>query len=819
VPFACDDQVFIVRGGNEIALASIDVSNSAIQYTSVAQSNNYTNMSIGFNPQDGFIYGVCNFKKAIFRVGSNGNFEELIKLNVSDVEDLIAAEIVEFGRFLMIAKSTNNIDEQFLLVNLIDGQYTVSTSNLNINGHLTDFAQHPYLPSVIFGWDERDMNPVRFDRSNASSTNFPPITGNNRIEGMAYDAFGDVYAYGSVEGGIASGLFKLNRQTNVFNRLTTGPETFITDITACPYALGLHNSVDRQTAFPCDTIQYLLIIANATNSPSEIHTLNVQLPVKFEILEINHSSNNGNISIKNNTEIEVTDYVPDIGLDTFIVDVIIGDLFDGDYLTFASLKSGSELILADDPSTLPKNDQTRVRIRSVNVDDLNQELFLCIGDSLSLDVRPFGSSFLWQDGSTEGLYSVLNPGIYTVSALSGCQSLDVQFEVETANCPFSIEIAHSILPNESLRCSEVLFQYIFENTSGVEQAGISFVDEMPEGFSIISVETNTIGGILFEHELPASIHLENARLKAGLDTIIMRVEVGDIDPGMYSNVAILDGLQASVGTNRVSFDPDIPGLDSTRINIIGTVTDSIFVDVPLCENTAVVLDGTVYGVDFRWYDGSNKSIIEIDQIGIYELEVFSGCENSYVFFNVIEAENVDIEIEGEVNQTVNLGDSIQLIGSIHTELESYTFTWIDTSGNSASCLDCLDPIVFPSNTSVFTLIADNGKCTNTSKVIISVDKTRRFFIPNAFAPDSKIANDLFSIKSPQFLEIVKLLIFDKWGNIVFNGSTDDIRTNQIYWDGTYENQDVEPGVYSWVAKLRFLDELEKVILGDVLLIR
>ena len=818
-PFTCTEQFYVVRGGNEIALASIDPSNSNIRYDLVAASTIYTNMSIGFNPADGLIYGVCNFRKEMFRVGANGVFEQLINLNLSASEDIISAEVLEFGKYLGVFVSSNEVDQELLLIDLQSGNFDTQTQSQTVDGFLSDFAQDPYQPSVIFGFDRRDGNPVRYDRSTRMISNFPPIDGNNFMEGIAFDAFGDVYAFGAVEGGIASGLFLLNQQTNVFNRLATGPETFITDVASCPYTLSLRNESSLLLAFPCDTVEFSLTIANASRQSVGNQTLELNFPENFEIVDVIHDGNVSNISINDDKELEIKNIIPRRGLDTITVLAVLGNLEQGDFFAEASLTSSSGIINADDPNTIPRPDPTRIRVRAVNDEELTQEWFICIGDSIQLDARPFGSSFIWEDGSGDGLFTVSSPGTYLVTALSGCESFEISFEVETATCPFSIAVAHSIIPNESLRCSEVEFQYIIENDSGVSQSNVSFSDEMPPGFTIIAVDSNAIGGVLMEELLPDRIMIENAVLKPGINSIILRVEVGDILPGTYSNVAILEGLQESIGPNRVSFDPDIPGLDSTRIEVLGTVADTIFVDVPLCNNSAVSLDGTPFGVDFQWFDGSNQSFVEVDQLGMYELEVFSGCENSYVFFNVIEAENVDININGGTTQVVNLGDSIQLIAGVQSDSSDFTFNWIDPSGVSASCLDCLNPTVFPLQTTTFTLIADNGTCRDSSTVTIVVDKTRRLYIPDAFAPNSTIGNERFSIESPQFLEILAFNIFDRWGNQLFHGATDDIRNNQIYWDGNTENGDALGGIYYWTASLRFLDNEVESFDGEVLLLR
>ena len=63
------------------------------------------------------------------------------------------------------------------------------------------------------------------------------------------------------------------------------------------------------------------------------------------------------------------------------------------------------------------------------------------------------------------------------------------------------------------------------------------------------------------------------------------------------------------------------------------------------------------------------------------------------------------------------------------------------------------------------------------------------FIPNAFTPNDDGINDYFSVKG-EGIQNFKLLIFDRWGEVIFKS------TNPAdHWDGKFKEEPVENGTY------------------------
>ncbi len=95
-------------------------------------------------------------------------------------------------------------------------------------------------------------------------------------------------------------------------------------------------------------------------------------------------------------------------------------------------------------------------------------------------------------------------------------------------------------------------------------------------------------------------------------------------------------------------------------------------------------------------------------------------------------------------------------------------------------------------------------------IITTVPPTYK--IPNAFTPDREL-NTHFKVDIVGNIEIVEMLVFNRWGQVVYEGTSED------GWDGRRDGEQAPPEVYAYLIKLRQPGGdiiLEK---GDVTLIR
>jgi len=84
-----------------------------------------------------------------------------------------------------------------------------------------------------------------------------------------------------------------------------------------------------------------------------------------------------------------------------------------------------------------------------------------------------------------------------------------------------------------------------------------------------------------------------------------------------------------------------------------------------------------------------------------------------------------------------------------------------------------------------------------------------FYAPNVFSPNGDGENDRFELFGAG-LEVLHLQVYDRWGAMIFENND----APSAWWEGS----DVQPGVYTWVAKVRQLGR-EGRVAGGVAVVR
>jgi gliding motility-associated-like protein len=109
-------------------------------------------------------------------------------------------------------------------------------------------------------------------------------------------------------------------------------------------------------------------------------------------------------------------------------------------------------------------------IRTVNLSFINLETpnlgntqSLCAGDSIILNPGNF-TTYLWQDGSTQKLFTAKKAGVYSVTVTNKCTSTRTQVQIKDANC--SIYFPNTFTPNKDgkndkfkILTERILYQY------------------------------------------------------------------------------------------------------------------------------------------------------------------------------------------------------------------------------------------------------------------------------------------------------------------------------------------------------------------------
>lgn len=213
-------------------------------------------------------------------------------------------------------------------------------------------------------------------------------------------------------------------------------------------------------------------------------------------------------------------------------------------------------------------------------------------------------------------------------------------------------------------------------------------------------------------------------------------------------------------------------------------------------------------VSWDFGDGGTSNILEpfhaFAQPGTYSVtltEYFNG--NAYL-------DSLPVLIH-ELPQ-VELGDTILLYSGSEINLHAGTgfmeYLWNTGSINPA--------IAVSSQGDYWVQVKDFNCCINLDSVYVKVFE---YFIPNAFTPNGDGLNDVFRVVGLYRNIKFKMVIYDRWGQLIFQSDSLDKA-----WDGTYKGSRCEPETYAWLVEVEFLgqDIITQgsiVLKGTVILLR
>jgi len=257
--------------------------------------------------------------------------------------------------------------------------------------------------------------------------------------------------------------------------------------------------------------------------------------------------------------------------------------------------------------------------------------------------------------------------------------------------------------------------------------------------------------------------------------------------------------------------------DSINISIITEIIANAGVDTTICSGDSVQLNasgGTIY----NWSPSVglsdttiNNPYSNVDSSVTYTVIVKAGtCATDTDSVNVYVIQLPSISVSTDV--TIYLGESVQLNGS-----GGPAFAWFPIDG--LNCSTCENPIANPTQTTTYYLTVTNSEgCSISDTVVVYVDLTKVIFIPDIFSPNDDGENDYFYVQGLG-IEELNMLIFDRWGEKVFENTGFIVDDPYAGWDGTYKGKLMNAAVFVYIVTGTFIDGTEIKEKGDLTLIK
>ncbi len=391
---------------------------------------------------------------------------------------------------------------------------------------------------------------------------------------------------------------------------------------------------------------------------------------------------------------------------------------------------------------------------------------LCAGETTELSIDDSYPLYAWSTGDDTPSIAVATTGSYTLSVTdeNGCvgtASLSVEVSA------LSSEITPTAYPN-------------------------GFFISCPEA------QDGRLEALAFNGIAPYSWAWDNGATTPSIE---------NLGPGNYT-VSITDSFGCEIIDK---FDLAAPPDFSLSTSILP----------PLCVDEGGIVDVEINGVTgpYSFEMGNNRQ-----EIGLFE-DVDSGphtitatdangCQQSIS----IEVPQAEFLIEQSFEEaSITEGDSIPLSVTANFPIDKILWEparWL-------SCIDCPNPIAKPEASTVYraTVFSESG-CDLRAEFTIAVGPFNGFFISNGFSPNGDGINDTYFFQSDhRVANIQQVLIFDRWGKVLFERNNLMPNDPQLGWDGDYGGQAVPVGVYTYFVSIELQNGQTRTYKGDLTLLR
>ncbi len=467
--------------------------------------------------------------------------------------------------------------------------------------------------------------------------------------------------------------------------------------------------------------------------------------------------------------------------------------------------------------------------------------FLCPGGSITVngvvydDNNPFGSETI-PNASALGCDSIVNIslGFFPVSQgnfngpLCTGSSITINGTLYDENNPSGSEFFQNASVNG---CDSTLF------------VNINFVDEVIFNLAdtLCPDESITVNGVEYGLNNPMGSETIQGGSSFGCDSTIQVALSFHPESDTLIEETLLPG--SSITINGVVYNQANPsgvdvipngsftGCDSTIfVNIIfeGEIVVAFTTNPPACEfgtDGSITIESISGGQEpyvVAINGGSSMPVISLPL-------VFDNLENGFYSLIVVDALGSifqeDIFLPFPTPPVFDLGSDIfidlgeTIVLAANTGFVPTAYLW--EPDTYLDCTDCDSPMATPANDISYTLtITDQNGCTFSDDINVFVTKARFVYGPNVFSPNNDGINDEFTLfTGNQVAKINRLQIFDRWGGLMFENFEFEPNNLSIGWDGRHKGQEMNPAVFTWFAKVEFLDGQFALFKGDVTLVR
>jgi len=449
------------------------------------------------------------------------------------------------------------------------------------------------------------------------------------------------------------------------------------------------------------------------------------------------------------------------------------------------------------------------------------------------------SSIAWDfgDGSTAGNVSspshvYAKPGTYTVTlSLYGPGGLQAQYtDVVNVRAPSSTVAALTpavcLGQTTSLKATAqgaltYLFDYGDGSVGSVGAATVSHVYAAAGTYAVSLVATDTVGCAVAA-TAPAAVTVNPLPVLAVSPLVpvaclgsSVRLATSGAISYSWTPAAGLDAANVGspLATPLATTFYTVTGIDANGCTGLDTVTVKVVQpehlalspdSTSLCAGDSLVLHAS--GTDTYVWIGDVGGLASVDAGSVVAvppstLRYTVVGSDAYACFH----DTLSVPVTVLPLPTVDGGPSVEVLDGAPVDLlatgSADIVSWQWTPPDYLSCSDCTQPVCTPKKPEIYTVrVVNNVGCSASDTVSVKlICEAARVRIPEAFSPNNDGHNDRFDILGIGLVD--HLVIFDRWGERVFERSNFYTADLSSQWDGSFHGQPAPVGTYVYFVEM------------------